>query len=36
MNYAQLIKKGFLGEVAFQLRLSRKSRNWVIMAKGGR
>lgn len=36
MNYAQLIKKDFLGEVAFQLSLSRKSRNWAIMVKGGR
>lgn len=36
MNHAQLIKKGFLGKVAFQLRLLRKSRNWAIMVKGGR
>lgn len=35
MNYVQLIKKGLLGEVVFQLSLSGKSRNWVIMAKGG-
>ena len=30
VNYAQLIKKGFLGERAFQLILSRKKRNGAI------